>query len=191
MNKAEKGALEEALAGGKAAPDSQAGDAGKGAHSATSILQIILHIARIISWIVLIPTGGVIFFSTITGIFSGFDGGQDVPHILDMVRVFLSSGLMIHVAGLLLAILQSIKNGTPFEKENAARLRAIGLAVIEIELAKLAIGIIGSLFLVLSQETNFELLETPMPFIAAAIAYVLARVFEEGARLKEEQDYTI
>jgi len=162
-----------------------------GAQSATSILQIILHIARIVSWLVLIPTGAVIFFLTIGGVFGGFDDGGDVADVLDLVRVFLSAGLMIHVAGILLAILETIKQGTPFEKENAKRLRGIGIAVVEVELAKLAIGIIGSVFLVLNHEKSFEILETPMPFIAAAIAYVLAKVFEEGARLKEEQDYTI
>ncbi len=162
-----------------------------GAQSATSILQIILHIARIVSWLVLIPTGAVIFFLTIGGVFGGFDDGGDVADVLDLVRVFLSAGLMIHVAGILLAILETIKQGTPFEKENAKRLRGIGIAVVEVELAKLAIGIIGSVFLVLNHEKSFEILETPMPFIAAAIAYVLAKVFEEGARLKEEQEYTI
>ncbi len=164
----------------------------KTGHSATSILQTVLHIARIIAWVVVIVVGFAVAFSVLGALLGEPDGEGDVADVVGLLLAGLSSALIIYIAGYLLGILKTIKAGTPFEPENAMRLRKIGRIVIMVELTKWAVVFLGLLFHArIDGDGNFDFSISATPFLAAAIAYTLARVFEEGTRLKQEQDYTI
>ncbi|GEM_PF-1239149 len=167
----------------------------KGGDSATSILQTVLHIARIISWIVVVVMGFSIAFAVFDGLSGGASGDKNLADVVNDLLQGLASVLIIYIAGYLLGILKTIKAGTPFEQENAMRLRKIGRIIITVEAVKWAVVLFGFLFFVqIETEGGYEVYtigDSAMALLAAAIAYTLARVFEEGARLKQEQDYTI
>ena len=94
-------------------------------------------------------------------------------------------------------LFESFCSGEPFRRENAIHLRAIWIIMIGIEIARyLLLGLTGVLLAMfggpIAQAAEFRL---PAPSLSTwgsiLILIVLAEVFREGARLKEEQELTI
>ncbi len=117
--------------------------------------------------------------------------------------VFISGGRMLMLVGIagavvahvvltrLLTIVHTVGEGDPFVMENAGRLQRIAWAVLGLELLHLAIGAVAA-----GASTN----ETPLDidwglsvtrWLAVLLLFVLARVFEQGARMREELAGTV
>ena len=166
---------------------------GKG--SLSSILSVGLHITRVILWITL---GGL----TIALIFLPFapmvadvvtdSGDLDIDGIAgaeDFIKVsyaFVTTAVMLFVVNRLLEILRALRFGSPFVKENADRFRGIGYALLMGEGAKFAFGFLSLIF-----DADIDLNMTFLAWLAIITVFVLAEVFREGARMKEEQDLTV
>lgn len=91
----------------------------------------------------------------------------------------------------LLTIVHTVGDGDPFVMENAGRLQRIAWAVLGLELLHLAIGAVAA-----SASTE----ETPLDvdwnlsvtrWLAVLLLFVLARVFEQGARMREDLAGTV
>ncbi len=106
--------------------------------------------------------------------------------LVKLARAFVSLGVGLYVIERLLELLRTIRVGTPFVAENAARFRRIGYALLLGEAGKFVFGIAGA---AVGSEININLSVTS--FIAIASVFVLAEVFAEGARMKDEQDLTV
>ena len=116
-----------------------------------------------------------------------------VPGLLGAL-VIVTGGLI--VIRRLKALFQSFSSGEPFQKGNAGHLRAIWIALIGIELGRIAVaGLTGILVMALGQPADAHIKVGMkidlMAWFTIAIVVVLAEVFREGARLKEEQELTI
>ena len=90
----------------------------------------------------------------------------------------------------------SFTTGDPFSRDNATHLRVIWIAMLVMELSRYAIaGTVMGLVTLLGQPGSTEInVQSPVNFLtwaAIMILIVLAEVFREGARLREEQDLTI
>lgn len=91
----------------------------------------------------------------------------------------------------LLAIVESVRDGNPFVVANAERLKAIAWSLVGLELLHFVVGAIAA-----SVSTNSIPLNVSWGFsltrwLAALLLFVLAGVFEQGARMREELDVTI
>lgn len=91
----------------------------------------------------------------------------------------------------LLTIVHTVGDGDPFIIENAGRLQRIAWAVLGLEVLHLAIGAVAA-----GASTG----ETPIDidwglsvtrWLAVLLLFVLARVFEQGARMREDLAGTI
>jgi hypothetical protein len=91
----------------------------------------------------------------------------------------------------LLAIVDTVAEGDPFVIENAARLQRIAWAVLALELLHLAVG---------AAAAGASTAETPLDvgwsfgvtrWLAVLLLFVLARVFEQGARMREDLAGTV
>jgi peptidoglycan biosynthesis protein MviN/MurJ (putative lipid II flippase) len=91
----------------------------------------------------------------------------------------------------LLTIVHTVGDGDPFVMENADRLQRIAWAVLGLELLHLAIGAVAA-----GASTN----ETPLDidwnlsvtrWLAVLLLFVLAHVFEQGARMREDIEGTV
>ncbi len=168
---------------------------GKG--SLASILAVGLHITRIILWIAFIGLSIAIVivpvFSIVVGMIGGFDS-LDIDDDLivgagDYMEIayhFVGFGVMLFVVTRLLEILQTLRFGSPFVKENAERFRTVGYALLIGEGAKFAFG-----FMSLITDSDVEIDSEMITWLAIIAVFVLAEVFHEGARMKEEQDLTV
>jgi hypothetical protein len=93
-------------------------------------------------------------------------------------------------------LFDSFSSGEPFRKENANHLRAIWITMLGIELSRYVLLGLTSILLAathttLAESAEFEVRVDFSTWGSILILIVLAEVFREGARLKEEQELTI
>ena len=93
-------------------------------------------------------------------------------------------------------LFDSFSSGEPFRKENAHHLRAIWITMLGIELARYALLALTGVLLAttntsLGEDAEFGVRIDFSTWMSILILIVLAEVFREGARLKEEQELTI
>jgi hypothetical protein len=95
-------------------------------------------------------------------------------------------------------LFESFSSGEPFRRENAQHLRAIWITMVVMELSRyavqailgLALGVFGAPDSV--GRASFSLSSDNLSsWLSILILIVLAEVFREGARMKEEQELTI
>jgi hypothetical protein len=91
----------------------------------------------------------------------------------------------------LLAIVDTVRDGDPFVVANAARLQQIAWAVLALELMHFAVGIIAAAVSTVSVPLNFGWGFSVTRWLAVLLLFVLARVFEQGARMREELEGTV
>jgi hypothetical protein len=112
-------------------------------------------------------------------------------------------GRLIMVAGMLavpvthvvltrlLAIVETVGDGDPFITDNAKRLQTIAWAVVVLELMHLAIGMIAAVASTEAAPLDIDWSFSLTRWIAVLLLFVLARVFEHGAHMREELEGTI
>jgi hypothetical protein len=137
----------------------------------------------------------------------GADGGViktngkfslDHPHLfapaIIAAGVVVGGGLII--VKQLKTLFASFTSGEPFRRENAHCLRVIWVTLLSVELARMALGfatgaLISHLGLPGDAAVRLDVRIAVSTWIAIIVLIVLAEVFREGARLKDEQDLTI
>jgi hypothetical protein len=168
---------------------------GKG--SLATILAVGLHIVRVIVWIGLVGlTVGLViapllpflveWASKTEGV--NFDNELDIgaDDIVSLLYHFITFGVILYVIERLLELLRTLRLGSPFVKENADRFKHVGFALLFGEAAKIVIGIAAVIF-----DADVDMDIELITFLSIAAVFVLAEVFSEGARMKEEQDLTV
>lgn len=119
----------------------------------------------------------------------------------------ISLGLLIAVVSVcgsliivsrLRKLFDSFRSGEPFRRQNAVHLRVIWITMVVIELSRYVLmGLFSVLLAVFGVPDSFGAAsfsidsDTFMTWMSILILIVLAEVFREGARLKEEQELTI
>jgi hypothetical protein len=114
----------------------------------------------------------------------------DADVILPVMRLWVATGLpmfaAVHVMlSRLLAMVETVRAGEPFVPENAARLRTIAWCLLVVQLFELACG----LFIGILERAGAEIGDwnpSLSGWIAVLLLFVLARVFEEGARIRAD-----
>lgn len=168
---------------------------GKG--SLATILAVGLHIVRAIVWISLV---GLTVALIITPIFpalldwatrvKGADIDADISigagTFVEVLFHFVTFAVTLYVIERLLELLKTLRLGSPFVKDNADRFKRVGFALLFGEGAKIVLAIAGA-----ASDADIELDLDLVTFLAIAAVFVLAEVFSEGARMKEEQDLTV
>jgi len=91
----------------------------------------------------------------------------------------------------LLAIVDTVRDGNPFVMANAARLQGIAWAVLVLELMHLAVAAIAAAVSTAAAPFDLSWRFSLIPWLAVLLLFVLARVFEQGARMREELEGTV
>jgi hypothetical protein len=86
----------------------------------------------------------------------------------------------------LLAIVDTVRNGDPFVEDNARRLGLIAWSVLALEILRLVVGAIATLW-----EPGHGPGFTPAPWLAVLLLFVLSGVFAHGARMRADLDGTV
>jgi hypothetical protein len=91
----------------------------------------------------------------------------------------------------LLAIVETVSTGNPFVLANAARLQVIAWALLALELMHFAVGTIAASVSTDAVPLNISWGFSLTRWLAVLLLFVLARVFEQGARMREELEGTV
>lgn len=91
----------------------------------------------------------------------------------------------------LLAMTDTVRDGNPFVMANAARLQRIAWAVLILELMHLAVGAIAAAVSTAAAPFDISWRFSLTPWLAVLLLFVLARVFEQGAQMREELEGTV
>jgi Protein of unknown function (DUF2975) len=114
----------------------------------------------------------------------------DADVILPVMRLWVVAGLpmfaAVHVMlSRLLAMIETVRAGDPFAPENAARLKTIAWCLLVVQLFELACGLFISVLTRAGADVG-DWDPSLSGWIAVLLLFVLARVFEEGARIRAD-----
>ena len=91
----------------------------------------------------------------------------------------------------LLAIVETVRAGDPFVAANAYRLRAIAWAMLAAQLLSLGSGAIAEALSTPARPINVDAGFSISGWLAVLLTFVLARVFAEGALMRQDLEGTI
>lgn len=91
----------------------------------------------------------------------------------------------------LLAIVGTVRAGDPFVATNAHRLRAIAWTLLALQLLSLIIGAIGKAISTPAHPVHLDAGFSINGWLAVLITFLLARVFAEGAHMREDLEGTV
>lgn len=104
----------------------------------------------------------------------------------------LAGALIAHwILTALLEMVDSVRAGDPFVVENAARLNALAWWLLAAELLHLIVGALIRLASTSAQPLDIDWTFSFTPWIAVLLLFVLARVFAQGTRMREDLEGTV
>jgi hypothetical protein len=87
-------------------------------------------------------------------------------------------------------VFETLIVGDPFRPQNVARLRVVGFALIGLEVLGYIVHRVIDMF-ASGRTPGFSLSVNLTGWFAILVVFVLAEVFREGARLRQDADLTI
>lgn len=171
-----------------------------GPRSVSSVLKIMLDLTQALLFVSILALGAWALLSALA---------MATPGLLDHLRWPRSNRPMlattpraaaalvtysfnvlasIVIVGRLRKIFATLIQGEPFQPENARRLRVIGLALVAAELTRL---MVRALIWGVPDAPRVWMQLNFVGWFAIAVIFVLAEVFEEGARLRRQAELTI
>ena len=120
-------------------------------------------------------------------------GAQTVASAMRGMAMLGIATVPLNVAILdrLLRIVDSVRVGDPFVIENADRLTAIAWLVVALELIHLLIGAVIRVIAKTGHPIDIDWKFSFAPYIAVLLLFVLAKVFEQGARMRADLEGTV
>jgi hypothetical protein len=91
----------------------------------------------------------------------------------------------------LLTIVETVSVGNPFVLANAVRLKTIAWAILGLELTHFAVGAVAASVSTAATPLNISWGFSLTRWLAVLMLFVLARVFEQGARMREDLEGTV
>jgi hypothetical protein len=112
------------------------------------------------------------------------------------MRLIMVIGLcgvpIVHlVLARLLTIVETVSVGNPFIVANAVRLKTIAWAILGLELMHFAVGTVAALVSTTAAPLNISWGFSLTRWLTVLMLFVLARVFEQGARMREDLEGTV
>lgn len=126
----------------------------------------------------------------------GVKGDTDGSTLVLGMRAIMVLGICtVPVANIiltrLLALVESVGHGDPFVAENAARLQMIAWAALGVELIHVAVVLIAARVSSPAQPLHISWNFSIGRLLAILMLFVLARVFDQGASMREELAGTV
>jgi hypothetical protein len=91
----------------------------------------------------------------------------------------------------LLAIVETVRAGDPFVAANASRLHAIARALFTLQLLSIVIGAIAKAVSTPAHPVKLDAGFSINGWLAVLLTFLLARVFAEGTRMREDLEGTV
>ena len=119
-----------------------------------------------------------------------------IPAVLPGLQAIAALGLVAIplnnvILKRLLAIVLTVRRGDPFIASNATRLQATAWALLGLQLISLVIGGIAKAISTPAHPIDMDAGFSPTGWLAVLLTFVLARIFAEGAAMRDELEGTV
>ena len=167
--------------------------------AALPIAHIVLRILIVLNWMMAAVILALLFaLPNEQWIMSAFhlSPSPDTSRLVMGLRAVAALGLVaipLNYAVLkrLLAIVQTVRAGDPFVAANASRLQAIAWSLLALQLFSLVIGAIAKIVSTPAHPLHLNAGFSTNGWLAVLLTFVLARVFAEGALMREGVEGTV
>ena len=167
--------------------------------AALTVSRIVLRLLVLLNWLY-----GAVILAILIGLFVaapwtlmalGFGPAGETAALAPGIAAIAALGLAgvplnLIVITRLLAMVATVRAGDPFVAGNVARLQAIAWAVLGQQLLQLAVGLIARTVSTLAHPLHISAFSTG-GWLAVLLLFVLARVFAEGARMRDDLEGTV
>jgi len=164
-----------------------------------AVSQLALQILIILNWFY-----GAVVFAILVGMFVagrwmmtalGFHASAEFEPVILGMRAIAVLGLVgvplnFIVFSRLLAMVHTVRGRDPFVAKNAVRLQTIAWAVLGQQLLQLAVGTIARSVSTPAHPLHISAFSMG-GWLAVILLFVLARVFAEGSRMRDELEGTV
>ena len=107
--------------------------------------------------------------------------------VLGLIAIPLNYGVLKR----LLAMVETVRAGDPFVATNAQRLQAIAWTLLALQILSIIIGAIGNALSTPAHPVNLDAGFSINGWLAVLLTFLLARVFAEGTRMREDLEGTV
>ena len=108
-----------------------------------------------------------------------------------MVVGILAAPVLHLIYTRLLAIVETVNGGDPFVGENAERLKTIAWSIVGLEIMHVAVVILANGVTVGTEKVRISDKFSVTPWLTILLLFVLARVFDQGARMRDDLAGTV
>lgn len=164
------------------------------------VAYVVLRLLIVLNWIY-----GAIVASILVGLFInahwvmtalGVPATAQTPAYLIGLRAIAAVGLLAIPLNLgllkrLIAMVGTVRAGDPFIAENAYRLQAIAWLLVGQQVLSMVVGLIGRAISTPAHQLHLDAGFSPSAWLAVISAFVLARVFAEGALMRDDLAGTV
>ena len=166
---------------------------------ALPIATALLKVAIVLNWLMAAAIVALLVaMPNRRWIMSAFDlvPSPEADRIILALRVVAMLGLVVvplyHVVlKRLLAMVASVRDGDPFVADNAARLNLIAWALLALQCLGIVIGAIGKAVSTAERPIHLGAGFSLSGWLAVLLTFVLARVFAEGTRMRDDLAGTV
>lgn len=167
--------------------------------AALPIAHVVLRILVVLNWLfgaaifvllVFMPTRQWIMSSV------GLTPGPEAERVILGLRAIAVIGLaaipLNHlILKRLLAMVETVRAGDPFVAANAARLQAIAWTLLTLQLLSMVVGTIAKAISTPAHPIHMNAGFSINGWLAVLLTFLLARVFAQGTRMREDLEGTV
>ena len=118
------------------------------------------------------------------------DPGLLIPALRVWMLLAIPAIAAVHILySRLLAMIEAVRAGDPFVPENAVRLKTIAWCLLGVQIFDLMCGVMAAIMNAAGSNIDWSFSATG--WVAVVLVFVLARVFEEGARIRADLEAMI
>jgi hypothetical protein len=164
---------------------------------ALSVSHKVLRVLIVTNWLFGAAILGLLIWTFLAAEFVARALGTDEsPRAVIGMRLIMVVGILAApvtnaILTRLLSIVETVRAGDPFVTENASRLQTIAWSVLALELTRFVVVGIANSVSTPARPVHIDLNLSVTPWLAVLLLFVLARVFDHGARMREDLDGTI
>jgi hypothetical protein len=166
---------------------------------ALPIAHLVLRICVVLNWVMCAAILALLVATpNREWIMSAFDlsPGPDADRLVLGLRVTAMLGLAVVplnyiVLKRLLAMIDTVRAGDPFVAANADRLRTIAWCGFALQLLSIVIGTIGKAVSTPAHPVDLDAGFSINGWLAVLLTFLLARVFAEGTRMRDDLEGTV
>lgn len=168
--------------------------------SALPVARLSLRLLILLNWV----TGAAILTLLVATIVAedwtftalGITPSSGIPAMIMGLRAVAALGLLAiplnyGVLRRLLAMVETVRRGDPFVAANADRLGAVAWLLLALQLLSVVIGAIGKAISTPANPLHFDAGFSTSGWLAVLLTFVLARVFAEGASMRDDLEGTV